>query len=484
VISFSKKENLLSRILPLLAAGIVAALFYWKADFELITYQILTACGIVFVLLAVFTRLSWFYYALVLLVPLSLDQDLLGGARLSFPSEAMLLLMIPVCLIFNQDFRKRMIAACKSPLTILLIADVLLLLLFSFFSTHIDISLKRVLIRGLFFFGFFLMIFLFDEPKKLVWPWIMYALGLIPVMYYTIHNHYKFDFDPRVVFDICAPFYNDHTVYGACLAFIIPGFFLILVRAKLFNLKGLSLLFLWLTLGLLIVSVILALSRAALLSILVALFFAVLLRFKVRFVQLLMGLGILAVVAWALQDQIYESIEKNEAVSNDGELINHFSSVTNLKTDASNLERVNRWICAYRMFEARPLTGFGPGTYQFEYNRFQSLANKTYISTTSGDRGNAHSEYLTYLSETGIVGFIGFIGIVLYSLYLGMKNHYCVEDDRLRTINLVALLGLVTFYFHGIFNSFIDQSKMAFLVFTALATLVWIQSRATQKREA
>lgn len=474
---------MLSKILPLLAAGIVVALFYWKADFELITYQILVACGIVLIFLAVFMRLSWFYYSLVLLIPLSLDRGFLGGAKLSFPSEAMLLLMIPVCLIFNQDFRKRTNEACKSPLTILLIADLLLLLLFSLFSTHVDVSLKRVLIRGLFFFGFFLMIFLFDDPKKLVWPWIIYALGLIPVMYYSIRNHIHFDFDPRVVFDICAPFYNDHTIYGACLAFIIPGLFLILLRAKLFNLKGLLLSFLWLTLGVLILSLMLALSRAALLSILAALFFTVLLSFKVRFPQLLMGLGILAVVAWTLQDQIYDSIEKNEAVSNDGELINHFSSVTNLKTDASNLERVNRWICAYRMFESRPFTGFGPGTYQFEYNRFQSLENKTYISTTSGDRGNAHSEYLTYLSETGIVGFIGFISIVLYSLYLGMKNHYMVKDEVLKTINLVALLGLVTFYFHGIFNSFIDQSKMAFLVFTALATLVWIQSRATKKRE-
>lgn len=475
---------MLSRILPLLAAGVVIALFSWKADFELITYQILIACGMVFVLLAVFTRLSWFYYALVLLIPLSLDPEIFGGAKLTFPSEAMLLLLIPVCLIFNQDFRKAIVAASKSPITVLLMMDLLLLLFFSLFSEHIDVSLKRVLIRGLFFFGFFLIIFLYDSPKKLIWPWLMYAIGLVPVMYNTIKNHIHINFDPRAVFDICAPYYNDHTIYGACLAFIIPGFFLILIRAKLFDLKGLLLVVLWLTFTALVISVILALSRAALLSMLMAVFFAFLLRFKVRFVHLVTGFSLLLVVAWTVQEQIYESVAKNDAVSNDGEIINHFSSVTNLKTDASNLERVNRWICAYRMFEARPLTGFGPGTYQFEYNRFQSLVNKTYISTSSGDRGNAHSEYLTYLSETGIVGLIGFLSIVLYSLYVGMKNHYTVEDDRLKTINLIALLGLVTFYFHGFFNSFIDQSKMAFLVFTALAILAWIQLHIKHGREA
>ena len=126
------------------------------------------------------------------------------------------------------------------------------------------------------------------------------------------------------------------------------------------------------------------------------------------------------------------------------------------------------------MFEDKPLVGFGPGTYQFEYNQFQTLKNKTYISTNSGDRGNAHSEYLTYLSENGIVGFILFIVLVFTTIYFGMQNHYQLTPGILKMVNLGVLLGLTTFFFHGIFNMFNDQIKMASLVYTSLGVIVWI----------
>ena len=165
-------------------------------------------------------------------------------------------------------------------------------------------------------------------------------------------------------------------------------------------------------------------------------------------------------------------------MSNDGKVSNHLTSVTNIQTDASNLERVNRWVCAVRMFEDRPILGYGPGTYQFEYNKFQTTEFKTHISSNKGEKGNAHSEYLTYLSEKGLLGGIIFLLIVFGAIYFGMKNHELLKDPLLRLLNLGVLLGLITYFFHGIFNSFMDQSKMAFLYFTGLGTLVWLSQIA------
>ena len=87
-------------------------------------------------------------------------------------------------------------------------------------------------------------------------------------------------------------------------------------------------------------------------------------------------------------------------------------SAANVTTDASNLERINRWDCAYQMFKKKPVLGFGPGTYAFEYAPFQDPENLTIISTNFGDMGNAHSEYLSALSESGIIGLLLFISIV------------------------------------------------------------------------
>ena len=470
--------------IPVFAALLIAAGFWWKGDLSQVSVLVTLVCGAVIILLTLFARLSWYYYTLIGMIPLSLEMGLIGGARLSFPAEGLIVLLIPAALLFNREYRQKFGQMLNHPLALLLVVDILFLIFISLFSTHIDVSLKRVFIRLLFFFGFFLMIQLFEDKKKLIWPWIFYTLGLIPVMYFTLRNHIHHDFNPRVVFNICAPYYNDHTVYGACLAFIIPMLLIFLIKRRVFQLSRFMFNLLLITFVFILISEVLALSRAALLSTILAGVFALLLKYRVRFVQLMVGLVIAGGVVWGMSGQIYQSIQENESVSNDGELINHFSSVTNVNTDASNLERINRWVCAWRMYEEKPLTGYGPGTYQFEYNQFQTLANKTYISTNTGDRGNAHSEYLTYLSETGLIGFLIFLGIVLGSVYLGMKNHYSVSDPLLKALNLGVLLGLVTFYFHGLFNSFIDQSKMAFLVFTALGTIVWISRNGWEaKRE-
>lgn len=476
MIRILKNDRNLTWIIPIVAALLVAVGFWWKGDLADVSLLIALTCGIVLVLLTLFARFSWYYYALIAVIPVSLEMGIIGGARLSFPAEGMVVLLIPTALLFNRTYRQKLGQILMHPLAFLLIVDLFFLLFISFFSTHIDVSLKRVLIRLLFFFGFFITVQLFEDKKKLIWPWIFYSIGLIPVMFFTLKNHIHHDFNPRVVFNICAPYYNDHTVYGACLAFIIPMLTIILVKRRLFNISRLVFSVLLITFIFILISEVLALSRAALLSIIFAGVFALLLKYRVRFMHLMVGLLIAGGVVWGMSEDIYSSIEQNESVSNDGELINHFSSVTNVNSDASNLERINRWICAWRMYEKKPLTGFGPGTYQFEYNQFQTIVNKTYISTNTGDRGNAHSEYLTYLSETGIIGLLIFIGIVLGSVYLGMKNHYLLVDPALKALNLGVLLGLITFFFHGLFNSFIDQSKMAFLVFTALGTLVWISN--------
>jgi O-antigen ligase len=172
------------------------------------------------------------------------------------------------------------------------------------------------------------------------------------------------------------------------------------------------------------------------------------------------------------KEPLYLMAIENENISNNGEIGEHIMSVSNLNSDASNLERINRWSCALRMFEDRPVTGFGPGTYQFVYGPYQSVYEMTHISTVNGDKGNAHSEPLTYLSETGLPGFISFLLWMFATVGFGMRAYYRARDKYLKNIILAALLGFMTFFFHGLVNSFIDQVKMASLVFGSIAIIV------------
>jgi hypothetical protein len=73
--------------------------------------------------------------------------------------------------------------------------------------------------------------------------------------------------------------------------------------------------------------------------------------------------------------------------------------------------RYQYWTVAWHAFESKPLTGIGPGTYQFYWNQhspfFESIIN-------------AHSLYLETLAETGLIGFVLIAGLLLTLLGAGV----------------------------------------------------------------
>src|SRR5690606_3666005 len=115
-------------------------------------------------------------------------------------------------------------------------------------------------------------------------------------------------------------------------------------------------------------------------------------------------------------------------------------------TDASNLERLNRWDCALSMFEERPIVGWGPNTYKFVYARFQKATNVTLISTNAGNKGNAHSEYLGPLSEQGIPGLLLVISMIIAALYTGNKVYQTTKNPDHKKLSMWITLALVTYW--------------------------------------
>jgi len=168
---------------------------------------------------------------------------------------------------------------------------------------------------------------------------------------------------------------------------------------------------------------------------------------------------------------IVHKMERNRQVSS-ASLTEHVKSISNITTDESNLERLNRWNAAFRMFRERPFFGWGPGTYMFKYAPFQRSADKTSISTDFGDMGNAHSEYIGPLVESGIFGTLSFILITILSLVTGFKVYYKLTDPRLKQLVLFLLLGYITYLVHGTLNNFLDTDKASALFWGFTAVFV------------
>ena len=164
-------------------------------------------------------------------------------------------------------------------------------------------------------------------------------------------------------------------------------------------------------------------------------------------------------------------LEKNKQDSS-ANFVEHIQSIYNISSDASNLERINRWQSAFRMFGERPLVGWGPGTYQFIYAPFQRSKERTIISTNAGDMGNAHSEYIGPMAEQGVFGLVSILWIGIVVIITGIRVYKKARNHEVKLYSLVSVLALVTYFIHGFLNNFLDTDKASVPFWGFIAMIV------------
>lgn len=419
--------------------------------------------------LAVF-RLDKLLLLAVMTTPISVTLNYENfNLGLSLPTEpifAGITLLVILRFLQNGKVNFRVL---KEPLSIIIILNICWFILTSMTSVLPLVSLKYTIVRIWFVIPlYFIMIQVLRERKNIEPFFWLYLIPLSLVCLYTMAVHSQYDFSKSTSTWVMFPFYKEHTSYGAALAMYVPvivGLFMIKGRGVPYRVGAF-------VLGLiLIMATILSYTRAAWVSLVAAFVVFILVHYRVRFLYVvklaLLGLGIL----WANWGSIEEKFQANTAVSSD-DLSQHVASISNISTDASNTERINRWKSAMRMFEERPVFGWGPGTYMFRYAPFQKPWEKTIISTNAGNRGNAHSEYIGPLAETGVIGLLLVLAFVTGIAITGVRTYYRMPDRKMRIYVLVAFLGLVTYFTHGFLNNFLDMDKLAVPVFGFCAMIV------------
>jgi O-antigen ligase len=182
---------------------------------------------------------------------------------------------------------------------------------------------------------------------------------------------------------------------------------------------------------------------------------------------------VLVALFFSFKFEILDRLEKNKQDAS-ANFIEHVQSISNISSDASNLERINRWQAALRMYSEKPFLGWGPGTYQFEYAPFQRSKEKTIISTNLGDMGNSHSEYIGPLAESGWPGLLTVLIMFITIIYSGLKVYSRSENSRSRILSLSVTLGLITYLVHGLLNNFLntDKASVPFWGFVAIIVAI------------
>ena len=436
---------------------------------EFFYVPLLSAVAIVLYLMI--WHVEWLMYLMAFSVPFSIviesDKIHLGA---SLPSEA---LMVCVTLLFfcricyDLSMRRELL---RHPVTLAVFAYLGWMLLCCITSEYPVVSIKFLLSKIWFIVSsYFMVIHLMEKDiRKWVTFFDCYAVALTCVVLITTVKYSAYGFQGHIAHWIMKPFYNDHTAYGAILAMFVP------IAAGLMFLPGIAK---WRRLfygGMMVVFLIglyFSYSRAAWLSVMGAAGVWLLVKLRIKFTWFVAGVALLGGLFFAFSDDILYTMSRNSQDSS-GNLAEHLQSISNISTDASNVERLNRWNSAFRMIEERPVMGWGPGCYQFCYAPYQDSRYLTIISTDFGDGGNAHSEYIGPTAETGFVGLATVLALMVLVLYYGITTATRARSLTVRRLSLTATIALITYFIHGAMNNFLDTDKLALPYWGLFALIV------------
>jgi O-antigen ligase len=132
---------------------------------------------------------------------------------------------------------------------------------------------------------------------------------------------------------------------------------------------------------------------------------------------------------------------------------------------------------ALHMFRAKPVTGWGLGSFPVVYPQFRSFYTDFFVN-------EAHNDYLQLLVETGILGFavmLWFV-IILYRTALNKIGNWM--SDVTGAVTLACTLGFTGILVHSFFdfNLQIPANAALFYVFCTLAAAPPLLQRSRKRR--
>jgi O-antigen ligase len=138
--------------------------------------------------------------------------------------------------------------------------------------------------------------------------------------------------------------------------------------------------------------------------------------------------------------------------------------------DGTGGERFYLWRLALKMFAARPLSGWGPGNFEYAAHNFQAVERfglEDAAITRDVWGKSVHSVYLTILSELGLIGLGIFAWLILraFRQHRRLRRHSTPAEEtasdpdaaearhRIHSLSLALQGGIIAFLVAGVFIS-------------------------------
>ena len=135
---------------------------------------------------------------------------------------------------------------------------------------------------------------------------------------------------------------------------------------------------------------------------------------------------------------------------------------------SNSINAVSRWAIladTIHMFKAKPITGWGLGTFETVYPQFQSFYTTYSVNA-------AHNDYAQVMAELGIVGFGAIIAFIVLLYRSGWRNVDGWRAHEIPSLSVAAMIGCSGLLVHsfGDFNFQIPANAALFFVLAALGS--------------
>ncbi len=414
---------------------------------------------------------KYIFYLLLIVTPAAVEFYLPSGVSVSLPTEPVMVIFMFTFLFFiimkREIFDREFLS---HPLTIILYIHFVWIIITAIFSADIIISLKYVLAKTWFIVSFYFIAALvvknLDGFKTIFW--CLFAPTLILVIY-TLNNHMHYQFLFSQVNKTMVPFFRNHVNYAVFLALMFPFLF---VASKWYKKYSWQKIVIDLSKALFLVAIYFSYTRSAWLSVAGAFVAWMLIRNN----KLLYGvgatiLGVILFVFYMLHDNKYLDYapEFTKTIYHT-HFSEHMESTITLE-DVSSAERVYRWVAALHMIEDKPVMGFGPGQFYFNYKEYTTNKFETYISRNN-EKSTVHNYYLQVTVEQGFIGLLIWLVLLVYALYLGQKLYKKLLDNYHKNIAVATTISLITIIINIALSDLIEADKIGTSFFMFLAILV------------
>lgn len=411
------------------------------------------------------------FFLMLACIPISVEMELPGGLGTDLPSEPLMWVLTLVAVAwFFRHWRSVDGRFIRHPISLALLLHLAWTAVAVVGSSDMLVSFKFLLAKG-----WYVIVFYFlaahvlqgeRDYKNLLW-WFFVPLVLTVSIILIRHAPHGFSF--QEVNYVMGPFYRNHVMYACLLAIFLPFVWYGTYWHRRYS--G-AWWFLVLGIGMLIIGINFAYTRAAYVALVAAVGIYWLVRRKLIKVALLVFCVAFAglVLLVTKRDNWLAFAPNYERAVSHTSFDNLLEATTKLE-DISIMERVYRWVAAAYMIQDRPLTGFGPGTFFFNYKKYTVSSFKTYVSDNP-ERSGIHNYYLMVTVEQGIPGLLFFLGFCFTVMFMGQQIYHRTPEPGRRRILVSALLSFMLIALLMLMNDFVETDKIGSLFFLCAAVLV------------